>query len=279
MLSGPAFSLSYSVMGIFGGAISDKVNRKWLACIMCICWSITTLLTGIIDGFAEMVLFRVLLGIFEAPFNPCAYGIISDYFHPSNRGLANAIFNLAIYFGGALSSMAILMITETGWRNTFNIIGSIGIFAGLLGLFIIAEPVRGTYEDKEEVKEQPVQDQENKGICSNFMQAALEILVNPTSRWVTIAASLRFFAGYAIGFYIAAFYQGVWNTDEFKNEFAIWNAVIHAVCGFVSAVGGGYIGDKFEKKGYFMAKAWVCVIGSGLGAPLFFMCTYYNKPD
>ena len=123
--------------------------------VACILWSLTTLLTGLIDSFAMMFLFRFLLGFFESPFNPCAYGIISDYFHPTNRGLANSIYNGAIYLGGALSSLAVVMITASGWRTTFDIIGIVGIGAGVLGLFFIIEPTRGKFEVKKEVKEHP----------------------------------------------------------------------------------------------------------------------------
>ena len=64
MLSGPGFALSYSVMGIFSGVISDNVNRMMFAGVACILWSLTTLLTGLIDSFALMFIFRFLLGLF-----------------------------------------------------------------------------------------------------------------------------------------------------------------------------------------------------------------------
>ena len=135
-------------MGIFSGIISDKVNRKVFAGVACILWSLTTLLTGLIDSFAMMFVLRILLGFFESPFTPCAYGIISDYFHPENRGLANSLFNSAIYLGAALSSLAVVMIQATGWRNTFSIIGLVGIGAGVIGLIFIIEPTRGKFEQK-----------------------------------------------------------------------------------------------------------------------------------
>jgi MFS family permease len=57
-----------------------------------------------------LFLFRFALGFFESAFNPCAFSIIADSFHPSVRTTAVAIFNLGIYFGGALSSLSIMMI-------------------------------------------------------------------------------------------------------------------------------------------------------------------------
>jgi MFS family permease len=49
---------------------------------------------------------RCLLGIFEAFMNPTAYSLIADYYPPSMRARAAAVFNLAIYFGGAMSSLS-----------------------------------------------------------------------------------------------------------------------------------------------------------------------------
>jgi MFS family permease len=145
LLSGLAFSLSFATMGIFAGFLSDRLNRKALAAICCICWSTTTFLSGIIPSFWIFFLMRFLLGLFEAPFNPCAYSIISDYFHPQYRTTANSLFNGAIYLGGALSSLGILMIGEVGWRATYDIIGVCGMIAGVIGFIFILEPTRGKF--------------------------------------------------------------------------------------------------------------------------------------
>ena len=112
VLSGLAFTASYSIAGIFAGVISDKVNRKIFIGISAILWSSCTFLTGWIDSFVLLFAFRFLLGLFESAFNPCAYSIIADYFHPSNRGTANSILNLGIYLGGALSSLSTLIISK-----------------------------------------------------------------------------------------------------------------------------------------------------------------------
>lgn len=79
-------------------------------------------------------------------FNPCAYGIISDYFHPSSRTTANSIFNLGVYLGGALSSITIILITSLGWRLTYIFIGIGGISIGIATLIFVLEPKRGKFE-------------------------------------------------------------------------------------------------------------------------------------
>jgi len=63
LLSGAAFTLSYSVMGIFAGRISDNVtSRKNLLALACIVMSATSLLTGAVDSFLVFVVMRFILG-------------------------------------------------------------------------------------------------------------------------------------------------------------------------------------------------------------------------
>lgn len=144
-LSGPAFTLSFAVFGIFGGVLSDRYNRRFLMGSCAVVWSVTTLLSGLINNFWLLFVFRFFLGFFESFFNPCAYSIISDYFHPATRTTANSVFNLGIYLGGAMSSLSLLIVGAIGWRWTYNLIGFIGIGAGVLGLLTILEPKRGKF--------------------------------------------------------------------------------------------------------------------------------------
>jgi len=150
LLSGPAFAFSYAITGIFTGVISDKVNRKLIMSVMAICWSLTTLGTGLIRNFWMLFVFRFMLGIFEGFLSPCAYSIISDYFHPDSRSLANAVYNLGIYFGGALSSLSILLISSSGWANTYILMGFIGIGSGIVSFVFIREPPRNRFDPKVE---------------------------------------------------------------------------------------------------------------------------------
>jgi MFS family permease len=220
-LSGPYFTLMYAILGIFGGALSDRVNRKLILGVACVLWSLTTLLSGIIDSFGAYCAFRVLLGIFEAPFNPCAYSVISDYFHPEYRTTANSIYNTAIYLGGGLSSLGSLMIGRVGWRNTYNVIGATGIGVGILGLIFIMEPTRGKFDKKpvttkgeEPAKVKQVSFGEKaKEITKGFGSALVEVVTNRVCLYVTIAASSRFWAGYAIGYFLPKFFGGVYPQD------------------------------------------------------------------
>jgi MFS family permease len=67
-------------------------------------------MSGTILQFWSLFVFRFGLGIFESAFNPCAYSMIADMFHPKFRTTANSVFLSGIYFGGGLSSISIVLI-------------------------------------------------------------------------------------------------------------------------------------------------------------------------
>lgn len=102
--------------------------------------------------------------------------------------------------------------------------------------------------------------------------ALKELFVNPTCRYIVIAGCARYWAGFAIGFYMPSFFGGIYPT-YYATYYAPLNAAVVSLCGFTSAIMGGIISDKYEKRGYFMTKAWVCTIGSGLGIPTIMLCT------
>lgn len=116
--------------------------------VACILWSAMTALTSLANGLGLLIVFRILLGIFESACNPPAYSLIADYFHPNQRAFANSIYSLGIYIGGALSSLTLLFITGLGWRWTYLLVGFIGGGAGILGIIFIMEPERGRFNPK-----------------------------------------------------------------------------------------------------------------------------------
>mmetsp|Transcript_8363 Transcript_8363/g.13980 ORF Transcript_8363/g.13980 Transcript_8363/m.13980 type:complete len:149 (+) Transcript_8363:1433-1879(+) len=98
-----------------------------------------------------------------------------------------------------------------------------------------------------------------------FVSEILEVLKMPTSRNVLIAGFLRNFAGCIVTYYLPVFFGK--NFPMFKAEYAIVNAGIQSVFGFLASVVSGVMADKFEKKTYW-AKGIILMLGQGLAAPL-----------
>ena len=178
---------------------------------------------------------------------------MADNFHPNYRTRANSIYSLGIYIGGALSSLTGLMISGIGWRWALAIVGMVGVGASILGFLFIREPERGFFDVKKPADTPKV---EKPPPLTQFLNAAKEIFINPTCRWVCIAGSFRFFGGYAIGYYMPAYFGAIY-PDE-KNLYYLINSVVVSIGGFSSAMAGGYLSDNYEKR-YPTIKALVCM--------------------
>ena len=139
-------------MGIFGGLAADNLNRKWILCISCLLWSATSWFTGAIHSFAVLFLMRFLMGLFQAFYNPTAFSAISDLFAKGSRTTANSVFNLGIYFGGAMASLSGVLIVNVGWRLTYEISAYLGFAFGIIGIFLIPDMKRNRFDPKPEMK-------------------------------------------------------------------------------------------------------------------------------
>mmetsp|Transcript_38 Transcript_38/g.69 ORF Transcript_38/g.69 Transcript_38/m.69 type:complete len:197 (-) Transcript_38:109-699(-) len=143
LLSGPAFSISYCIAGLFMGILVDKVNRKTLVSTACIVWSLSTILSGFTDSFYVLCLMRFVLGMSVSCTDPAAYSILGDYFPKRLRSTSNSIMNTANYIGAGISSLIVLVVAKFGWRFSYQLVGGMGLVFGLLNLFLVREPERG----------------------------------------------------------------------------------------------------------------------------------------
>ena len=152
------------------------------------------------------------------------------------RATAISIQTSGVYIGSALSSFSILSIKSIGWRATFNGMGYLGIALGILILLFVKEPPRAKVVDKPP-SESPF---------SQFKASLTDIWRSPTSRNVTIAGIFNYIGGFAMMYYMPSFFQRVY--PSFQAEFASINALSLSILGFVSALLGGLISDRFSRK-------------------------------
>ena len=85
----------------------------------------------------------ILFGILSSVLNPAALSLIRDYFPPNQRSQANAWYACVIYLGGAMAALSNFITCFFGWKNTYNITGTIGLMAAGLGFVFLKEPVAG----------------------------------------------------------------------------------------------------------------------------------------
>ncbi|MEC9375977.1 MAG: MFS transporter [Pseudomonadota bacterium] len=158
LLSGLAFALFYSVIGIPMGRLADRRSRRWIIGIGASFWSVMASLCGLAQSYTQLFLARVGLGVGEATLMPAAYSMISDYFPRKKLPRAYAVMMLGAPIGSGLAFVVGGMIADyaqnvgtvilpligevRSWQLVFLITGIPGIFLGVWALLTIREPIR-----------------------------------------------------------------------------------------------------------------------------------------
>ncbi|MEO5995820.1 MAG: MFS transporter [Chitinophagaceae bacterium] len=147
-----AFGWTYAALQIPGGILVDRVAPRILYCISLITWSLTTLLLGLVKGFAGLLSLRLAVGVFEAPAYPINNRIVTSWFPDQERASAIAVYTSGQFLGLAFLTPALVAIQYyVGWRGLFIITGLTGIVWGLLWYRLYRDPTRHTHVNKEEL--------------------------------------------------------------------------------------------------------------------------------
>jgi MFS family permease len=148
LLTGPIFVFFYSIMGLFMGALADRVHRPRLIAAGLVLWSALTAVSGVAKSFAQIGIARLFIGVGESAMAPSAISMISDMFPKAKRGTATGIYYLGVPLGaGASFVVAGILGPMIGWRNCFLLLGGLGLVLAVV-LFFIRDPERGAMEEK-----------------------------------------------------------------------------------------------------------------------------------
>ena len=143
LVSGVAFIVIYSIMGLPIAWAADRFNRRTIISIGIAFWSVVTLATGWVTNIWQLAFARFLLGAGEASSTAPANSMIADLFHPTRRPLALAIYGMAATISHIVLFPVAGWITEAyGWRAMFIAAGAPGILAASAFWLTVKEPAR-----------------------------------------------------------------------------------------------------------------------------------------
>ena len=180
-------------------------------------------LCGMVHSFPILGGMRVVHGAMNSAVSPLSYSLVADYIPPERRATANSILATAIYAGISLSSLSVLLIKRAGWAWTFKFMGIAGVILGIVTALTMKEPKKGekmyeTINQTPQEEDKSVKQKEPfswKKVPSNLYDTFSKVLINPTSRWVTVAACFRTLGGIAVATYLPIFFLK--NYPEHKN--------------------------------------------------------------
>ena len=114
------------------GFLAGRFGRKRLFLAAVAGFTVASMLCGMAQSLAQIVLFRILQGMFGAALVPLSQSVLIDIYPQERRGSAMALFGVAVMVGPVLGPVLGGWLTENyTWRWVFYINLPIGALAFL----------------------------------------------------------------------------------------------------------------------------------------------------
>jgi MFS family permease len=256
VLGGLSFAVFYSILGIPIARLSERHNRTWIISISVAIWSGMTALCGTAATYAQLLIYRVGVGVGEAGGTPPAQSIISDLYPPQNRSTVISIYMLGVPLGSLIGALIGGIVAEHwGWRAAFFVIGIPGLVLALIVATTVKEPSRGQSEGIMETGAPPA-----------LMHVLRSLWTKKSVRHVFAGITIASFVGYAMVAFTASYFIR-------SHAFSVAQAgIIAGIIGGGSAAAGtflgGFLSDKFGKRDRRWY-VWVPALGLAIAAPLY----------
>lgn len=159
-----AFFLTYALFQIPTGSLADRYGARKILTLSIAAWSLVTMATGFVLGFAALIGIRLLLGISESSAYPAAAGLIKNWAKPEERGFCSSIVAFGGRTGGAIApwltallaaALAGIAVTEwlitptpvagpdgkasPNWRGVFVVYGFCGLAVAALFWLVVRD--------------------------------------------------------------------------------------------------------------------------------------------
>ena len=136
-----SYLVSNAVVLPISGWLATRVGRKrfYLTCVFL--FTASSFLCGLAPNLGLLVFFRVLQGIGGGGLGPSEQAILADTFPPARRGMAFAVYGMAVVLAPAIGPTLGGFITDHySWRWVFFINVPVGIASMLLSSRILVDP-------------------------------------------------------------------------------------------------------------------------------------------
>ena len=246
-LTGFAFIVFYSVMGLFAGALADLTHRPRLVAAALTLWSALTAVSGAARGFVSLLVPRMFIGVGESVLTPASMSMLSDRFPTARMGFASGFYYMGVPVGvGASLLVGGYLEPLVGWRGCFYLLGAIGVVLALLMLLVKETPRRHG-----EMTPSATEDGSDFGRIVSTLWTALR---SSPALIATMAGGVAFH--FILG---ASAFDQLWFVQERgfdRTEILRLTGWVGMTAGIVGNLFGGLAGDAFQRR-------------TGLGRPMF----------
>src|SRR5947207_4925448 len=239
-LSGMAFAIFYSVMGIPIARWADRGNRVTIISLSAAFWSVAVALCGAVGNFAQLLLARVGVAVGEAGFMPPANSLIPDYFERAERPRAVATYMLGTALSNLIGYFLAGWLNELyGWRAMFAWLGLPGLALAVIAGLTLREPrTRKSATCVCGAALAPAQPGLRE-VCQRLWGCT-------TFRHLLLCFSVVSFFGYGIAQWLPAFFFRSFRLKS--GELGTWLAVIYGLGGAIGMYLGGALASRFAAR-------------------------------
>ena len=136
-----SYLVSNAIILPMSGWFSNLLGRKRFYMMCVAMFTISSFLCGLAPNLGSLIFFRVLQGLGGGGLQPSEQAILADTFTPAKRGMAFAIYGMAVVVAPAVGPTLGGFITDNySWRWIFYINVPIGIISLLLTSRLISDP-------------------------------------------------------------------------------------------------------------------------------------------
>jgi MFS family permease len=239
LLSGLAFALFYTVLGVPFARYADRANRRNFVAYCCGAWSVMTALCGMAVGYWTLALARVGVAVGEAGGTPPSISMVADHYPQTKRGRAMSVYmlgpQLGIIFGLALGGW---IAHHYGWRQAFIWMAVPGIVAAVLLRFTGVEPRRGQWDAPPAAAAQPAGE--------SFREVVRDLWRSAAFMRITVAGLMLGFAGYGIGIWTPSFL--VRSHGLSLKDAGVVMGLLGGLAAVVGSLTAGWLSDRLSER-------------------------------
>lgn len=121
---GSAFFLLFSITGVAGGFLANRIRTKSLMSAMAVLWALAILPISVVSSFTLLLGSRIILGAAEGPAFPVALHSTYKWFPDRQRALPTSVIACGAAFGtGIVAPLIAWIIARHGWHTAFGVLG------------------------------------------------------------------------------------------------------------------------------------------------------------
>lgn len=242
------FFMGYALFSFVGGYFSDRAGPRRTYAVAGIAWSVFCGLTGLVTGFWQLLVVRVLFGFSEGPMSSTTNRTCASWFPRQEAARAVGFTFSGQTFGSAIAApLVVLVATEFSWRTAFITLTVLGlIWAVLWMIFVTDNPNQSRFVSREEAEFIRAGQVNVPGAMAATDSAPLLACLKRPS---VIALGIALFGiNYTLYIFISwmpTYLHDVMGVDMKQMAVA---AMIPWVGGFVGYIGGGWLADRVYRR-------------------------------